>query len=257
MATFTLPYELRALAKAHSRTVYGLLMQCATATLQQFAKNKNGFEAELGLCAVLHTNTRRLDYHPHVHIVIPAGGVHRQRREWRTLDKAYLFSAKALAKVFRARLLKALNHAGLGTQVTAKKWVVHCQPVGRGRSALRYLSRYLYRGVIHHRHILDDHNGWVTFQYKDSQNNEWQQRRMKAEDFLWLILQHVLPKGFRRARDYGFLHGNAKALLKMIQWTMRVILTTPEKKVNAKLLCPNCQGVMVWQGIIVPKPQPG
>ena len=182
--------------------------------------------------------------------------MHRKRREWRHVDKRYLFNGRALSTVFRARFLKALNEAGLGVRITTKKWIVQCQQVGRGQQALRYLARYLYRGVISHRNILSDHEGVITFRYKDSKSKVWQQRQMKAEDFLWLVLQHVLPKGFRRARDYGFLHGNAKALLKVVQWVLRVILPVLEKKEKAKRLCPFCRGLMIWQGMIAPL-QPG
>ena len=81
LVTFTLPFELRGLAKAHPKIVYDRLIQCAVSTLRSFGLNKKDFHAELGLCAVLHTHTRRLEYHPHVHIAIPGGGVHRERRE--------------------------------------------------------------------------------------------------------------------------------------------------------------------------------
>ena len=156
LVTFTLPYELRSLAKTHPRTVYNLLIQCAVATLKTFGLNKKGFEAELGLCAVLHTHTRRLDYHPHVHVVVPGGGIHRARREWRKLRGDYLFNGRALAAGFRGALLKALDEAGLHPGATPKKWIAQCQKVGRGEPALQYLSRYLYRGVIGNQHILDD-----------------------------------------------------------------------------------------------------
>ena len=85
MATFTLPFELRALAMAHRKTVYRLLIESAVQTLKTFGINKPSFNAEFGLCAVLHTHTRRLDFHPHVHVVMPGGGIHRARREWRKL----------------------------------------------------------------------------------------------------------------------------------------------------------------------------
>lgn len=85
LVTFTLPFELRTLAKAHSPAVLPLLMQCAADTLRRFGRNEPGLEAELGLCAVLHTHTRRLDYHPHVHIAVPGGGVNVARNEWRKL----------------------------------------------------------------------------------------------------------------------------------------------------------------------------
>ena len=208
LVTFTLPYELRALAKTHRRTVYGLLMQSAVATLKRFGLNKPGFGAELGLCAVLHTHTRRLDYHPHVHIVVPAGGVHRLRREWRRITGDYLFNGRALAAAFRGELLNALASAGLILPSTPKRWIVQCQKVGRGGEALLYLSRYLYRGVISDRHLLDDDGNSVTFRYRESKTNTWKTRTLPGEDFLALILQHVLPKGFRRVTVHFRAYSN-------------------------------------------------
>ena len=249
LVTFTLPYELRALAKAYPKTVYNHLIQCAVATLKTFGLNKRGFEAELGLCAVLHTHTRRLDYHPHVHIVVPGGGIHRARRQWRKLRGDYLFNGRALAAAFRGALLKALENAGLAPGRTPNKWIVHCEKVGRGEQALAYLARYLYRGVISNRNILDDDGTYITFRYRDSKTKKWQIRRETGEDFIRLLLQHVLPKGFRRARDYGFLHGNAKALLKLVHWVLRVAL--PDKKVRRKaaLHCPRCREPMTVRGV--------
>jgi hypothetical protein len=257
MATFTLPYELRAVAKAHSRLVYALLFDCAVNTLKAFALNKQGLEAELGLCAVLHTHTRRLDYHPHVHIVVPGGGVHRARREWRKLKGRYLFNGKALAKAFRGALLRALAAAGLAQYSTPKKWVVQCVKVGRGQQALQYLSRYLYRGVISNANILQDDGTHVTFRYRDSQSGQWQTRTERGEDFIHLLMQHVLPKGFRRIRDFGFLHGNAKALLRIVQWVLKVDRPPLPAKRKPFMRCPHCAGPMVVIGIKLARPKPG
>lgn len=209
MATFTLPSELRGVAKRHRKTVYDLLLKSAVTTLKTFGLNKKGFEADLGMCAVLHTHTRRLDYHPHVHIVVPGGGVHRPRKQWRRIKGNYLFNGMALANVFKGIFLNALADAGIHTGKTPFKWVVHCEKVGRGKEALQYLARYLYRGVVSNHNILEDDGQHVTFQFRDSATQQWMQRRLRGEEFLHLILQHVLPKGFRRARDYGFLHGNS------------------------------------------------
>jgi hypothetical protein len=222
LVTFTLPEELRPLAQRHGRVVYDLLMQCAASTLQRFGRNAKGGEAALGLCAVLHTHTRRLDYHPHVHVVVPAGGVDRSQRLWRRLGDDYLFNGRALAAAFRGAMLNALATAGLAIPVVPRRWIVHCKKVGRGQTTLQYLSRYLYRGVISNHQLVADDGTHVTFRYKDSKIGERRMRTLPGEDFLWLVLQHVLPKGFRRARDYGFLHGNAKALLATVQWVLRV-----------------------------------
>jgi hypothetical protein len=226
-------------------------MACAVSTLKSFGINKKNFESELGLCAVLHTHTRRLEYHPHVHIVVPGGGVHRQRKEWRLVRGKYLFNGNALAKVFRARFLKALSEEGLIPRNVPKKWVVQCQNVGKGKQALQYLSRYLYRGVISNKNIVRDDGKHITFRYTDSKTGAALTRTLRGEEFIWLILQHVLPKGFRRARDYGFLHGNAKALLRVVQWILRVHAPQADqlKQKIKSLACSHCNGEMRVIGI--------
>ncbi|MFV0276403.1 MAG: transposase [Parahaliea sp.] len=249
LVTFTLPVELRGLAKRHPRTVYALLMRCAAETLRRFGRNKKGFTAELGLCAVLHTHTRRLDYHPHVHIVVPGGGIHRSRREWRGLKGGYLFNGRALAAAFRGAFLRALVDSGLRPPNTPRRWIVHCQQAGRGLQALQYLSRYLYRGVISDRNILADDGDHITFRYQDSRSHRWQTRTLPGEDFIALVLQHVLPKGFRRARDYGFLHGNARVLLRIVQWVLRTPVPEPLRKARTVFTCPHCHGRMQVCGV--------
>lgn len=244
LVTFTLPFELRALARAHSTTVLPLLMQCAAATLKRFGLNKKGFAADLGMCAVLHTHTRRLEYHPHVHLIVPGGGIQVQRREWRKIRGHYLFNERALAQAFRGAFLRALSEAGLSIPKTPQQWVAQCEGVGRGLQALQYLSRYLYRGVISDRNIVADDGECISFRYQDGKTKRWETRTLPGEDFMALLLQHVLPKGLRRARDYGFLHGNAKRLLKIVQWVLRVPLPQLLAPSKARFRCPHCQGSM-------------
>ena len=257
LVTFTLPAPLRPLARTHPKTVYSLLMQCAADTLKTFGLNKKGLNAELGLCAVLHTHNRRLDFHPHVHLVVPGGGIHPARREWRKLQGNYLFNGKALAAVFRGRFLSALEKAGLPPGATPKRWVAHCKRVGRGEQALAYLARYLYRGVISNRHILEDDGTHVTFRYRNSQTHQWKTRRETGAMFIYLLMVHVLPKGFRRARDYGFLHGNAKALLKIVQWVLRLQPPQPLKTTHHAFACPCCGAEMVVNAIKAFQAKPG
>jgi len=244
MVTFTLPYELRLLAKANQKCLYSLLFQCAVSTLKDFGMNEKGLTAELAMTAVLHTHTRRLDYHPHVHIIVPGGGINPQRNEWRKVNGKYLFNGHKLAAVFRGRMLAAIAQSGLMPPITPKKWVAQCQHVGRGLPALKYLSRYLYRGVISNKNILHDDGTFVTFQYQDSGTGNRLTRRMRGEDFVALVLQHTLPKGFRRARDYGFLHGNAKRLLKRVQWVLQVGIPKRKDAQRPKFICARCHAPM-------------
>jgi hypothetical protein len=170
LLTFTVPAEFRTLAFAHQPTLYSLLMQCAWQTLLAFSRNDQQLQGTPGAVAVLHTHSRRLDYHPHVHCVVPAAAIDTEKRRWRTkAGKRYLFNHKALAKVFRAKLLAAITEAGLNLpKRQPKKWVVDCKHVGSGEKALLYLGRYLYRGVIQEKDILACDNGQVTFQSQTS-----------------------------------------------------------------------------------------
>ena len=243
MVTFTLPKELRPLAKRHPKIVYDALMSCAASTLKSFALNDAKCGDHIGLTVILHTHTRRLDFHPHVHVVIPNGGLSKDRRLWKRKPGKYLFNSRALAIVFRARVLKSLQQQELDLSDTPRRWVAHCKKVGRGLPALQYLSRYLYRGVISEKNILKHQNGQITFRFSDNKQQS-QTRTLSANDFLKLVLQHVLPKGFRRVRDYGFLHGNAKRTLQRVQWALQVSAPKIKKRERPAWHCKHCGGQM-------------
>ena len=257
MVTFTLPFELRALAKANQTVVYALLFQTAVSVLRDFGLNDKSFAAELAMTAVLHTHSRRLDYHPHIHLVVPGGGLNQRHNAWRALKGKYLFNGTALAAAFRGRMLAAIADAGLNWVKTPKKWVVQCQHVGRGSPAVKYLSRYLYRGVISDNNIVRDDGTHVTFNYKESKTGKMKTRCCRGEDFIALVLQHVLPKGFRRVRDYGFLHGNAKRLLKRVQWLLRVTIPTLPKTPRPRFICRHCRSPMLIVGFMRPTRRSG
>ena len=145
LITFTLPAEFRALAGAHQGVLYDLLMRCSWETVRTFSQNDKQLRGTPGAIAVLHTNTRQLDYHPHVHLVMPAVAVDRERGQWRTKRRGngkskgiYLFNETALAKVFRAKLLAGIESAGLTLPSRyPKEWVVNCKSVGTGEKAPR------------------------------------------------------------------------------------------------------------------------
>jgi len=127
-----------------------------------------------------------------------------------------------------------------------ENWVVDCQSVGSGEKALVYLGRYLYKGVIQEKHIISCQDGQVTFRYQDGKTKQWQTRTLPGAKFLWLILQHVLPKGFRRTRNFGFLHANSKRLWGLLE---QLLILTPKNVLIAlvkkpPILCPCCGGVM-------------
>lgn len=241
LVTFTLPAQLRPLAWQHQRQVYALLMQCAWATLKTFARNDPKLAGTPGAVAVLHTHNRRLGLHPHVHVCMPAAALSSEQRLWRTKVRqgkapgsrepargGYLFSHTALAKVFAAKLKAALTQAGLSLPSDLPAlWVVDCKAVGDGQAALRYLGRYLYRGVIQEEDIVACQNGQVRYRWRDAKTGKSATRSLPGADFLWLLLQHVLPRGLQRARNFGFLHHNSRRTLRLLQLTQGLPAALP------------------------------
>jgi hypothetical protein len=176
-----------------------------------------------------------------------------EKKQWRTKRRSkaksgYLFNHKALAKVFRAKLLAGIEAAGLALpDHYPKDWVVDCKSVGTGEKALVYLGRYLYRGVIAEKDIVAVADGQVAFRYRNAKTGKMERRTVSGAQFLWLVLQHVLPKGFRRARNFGFLHPNCKRLIALLQVLLRF---APGRaavwvKQRAPILCACCGAVMV------------
>jgi len=258
MVTFTLPHELRTLAWRHQTVIYNILFATASSTLKDFGINSKHLGTDIGLTAVLHTHSRRLNYHPHLHVIVPGGGVDRAKRQWKKKKGKYLFNAFALAKVFRARFLAAMNTAELAIPDSLPdRWVVDCKHVGKGEPALKYLSRYLYRGVISEKNIIANQHGKVTFRYVESTTGQSRTCTLNGEDFLWLVFQHVLPKGFRRVRDYGFLHGKAKKWLALVQLVLNVIAETKIPRPRPAFKCPKCQSPMQILGFGTPAWQSG
>lgn len=252
LLTFTLPAEFRGLAGAHQSVVYDLLLRCAWETVRTFSHNDKQLRGTPGAIAVLHTNTRQLEYHPHVHLVMPAAAVDGVRRLWRTKRRlakgGYLFNHKALAKVFRGKMLSGIEAAGLALPARyPRDWVVDCKSVGSGEPALVYLGRYLYRGVIAEKDIVAVDGAQVSFRYRNAKSGKMERRTVSGAQFLWLVLQHVLPKGFRRARNFGFLHPNCKRLIVLLHLLLKF---APSRalawvKARAPILCSCCGAVMV------------
>jgi hypothetical protein len=247
MITFTLPAQLRKLTWQNQRLIYSLMFDCVWETLKTFSQNDKNLKGDPGVIAVLHTHSRSLDYHPHIHAVMPAAIVDKLQRLWRTKQSKYLFNHKALAKVFRAKLLTRLakEHITLPRTVP-QKWIVDCKQVGSGDKALIYLGRYLYRGVIREKDILSCKEGHVTYRYQNSKTKQWETKTVSGARFLWLILQHILPKGFRRARNFGFLHPNSKQLIRVLQSLLKF---DPKKllvklRQRPQLICQCCGATM-------------
>ena len=205
---FTLPAQLHEITRRHQRRLYGILMKAAAAALIRLAADPHYVGGLIGVLAVLHTWTRTLAYHPHVHCLVPAGGLSPDGNQWLPARQSYLVPVRALSKIFRGifkdLLRKQLPDAPIARSVWRKKWVVYCKPTVAGAdSVLTYLARYVHRIAITNRRILSIDDGHVTFRYKDAQARQWKTMTLPAEEFLRRFLQHVLPAGFHKVRYYG------------------------------------------------------
>jgi len=249
LVTFTLPHELRALARSHQRTIYNLLFRTSAAALQQLAQDPRFVGARLGMVGVLHTWTRQLLYHPHVHYIVTGGGLTTDRR-WRPARPDFLLPVKALSPIFRAMFRDELKKTELFALVEApvwrKAWVVHSEPVGSGEQAFKYLAPYIFRVAISNNRLRKLENGQVTFAYKESATDQLKLCTLSAEEFIRRFLQHVLPPRFSKVRYFGLLSPSNRHLLAQARellvshQSLNRSIDTPAAPAPDRLLCPNC-----------------
>jgi hypothetical protein len=171
-----LPDELREIARSHQKLVYGLLFRASAAAAQQLAQDPRFVGGTLGMVGVLHTGTRALIYHPHIHYVVRGGGLAPDNSAWRPVREDFLLPVRVLSVLFRAKFRDALRKTALFAEVPPKvwtqDWVVHCQPVGNGVGALKYLAPYIFRVAISNRRILSLEGDQVTFGYTDGRSGQ-------------------------------------------------------------------------------------
>jgi hypothetical protein len=212
---FTLPSELRAVVRAHQRPLLAALMSAAAESLQALAGDPRYVGGTLGILAVLHTWTRALVYHPHVHCLVP-GGALAPDGTWRPARAHFLVPVRALAAGFRARFLACVKPRCPDVVVPARlwrtPWVVYCKPTVQGSArVLQYLARYVHRVAITDARILRVDGEGVTFRYTDGRTHRWRTMTLAGDEFLRRFLQHVLPRGFHKVRYYGLWRPAAAA----------------------------------------------
>jgi Putative transposase/Transposase zinc-binding domain len=256
LVTFTLPAELRALARSHQRIMYAALRTLA-------ADPKFVGTDRLGFFGVLHTWGRTLEYHPHVHYVVPGGGIDQLGDRWLPSRADFLVPVKALSILFRAKFRDILAREGLLDLVDPaawrRDWVVHSQAAGDGRASLCYLAPYVFRVAIGDRRIVSCEDGKVVFTYRRVGSKRPRKMVLDAMEFLRRFLQHVLPAGFQKVRHYGFLSPNSGTSIEAVRWlvtvhngAMFVLLAkrAVEPAAQPRPRCPACGSPMVVLGFV-------
>ena len=270
LVTFTVPEALRRFIRSHPRISLDLLFAASARALQDLAGNPRRLGAQLGMLGVLHTWSRTLIFHPHIHYLVPGGGLSRDGRTWVPARHKFLLHHKALGAhtrtLFKQQLLK--QHPQLFTQVAAnvwkRPWNVGCQTAGCGENALRYLSRYIFKTATANRLIAVLPDGRLLWRYRHSQTGQHTSIELEPLEFMRRFLQHTLPRHFARVRTFGWLHPAAKARANRVRALLRQAplltpaqvqtwdppndpdLETPTSQVKPAhpLLCPHCQKIM-------------
>jgi hypothetical protein len=261
LITFTVPEGLRSWLRSHQKEGYAMLLGESAATLQEVAAHSKYLGAELGIMAVVHTWGRRLQFHPHVHCVVPAGGLRPDGLRWcQPPNPDFFLPQQRLAARFRSRLRAALRDqseaASVPVSVWHRNWVVDVQPVGTGQSALKYLAAYVNHTALGSQRILNADDGHVTFKYKDSGDQQWRTLRLQAMEFLRRFLQHVLPKGFQRIRHFGWMAPAAKLRWQRILALLDHKPTTTALSISTAPSCPCCNKPMKLLALLArPPPQ--
>ncbi|HWU41019.1 MAG TPA: transposase, partial [Candidatus Acidoferrum sp.] len=220
LLTFTWPASLRSLAQSHPRPIYHLLIRAAVASLQKLARDPQWVGGTLPILAVLHTWTRALLFHPHVHLLVPAGGIGPEGTWVPAHHPHFLVPGYAVSEIFRAKIKTGLNKLGWldpSRPCWHQKWVVHGRPAGSGEKVLGYLARYVFRIALSNSRLEQLTEGEVTFRYRDNHTQQLRHLTLPAEQWIERFLQHVLPKGFVKVRTYGLWSAPQRALLAHIQ----------------------------------------
>jgi hypothetical protein len=217
LLTFTLPSELRPVARSNQKLVYGVLMTAAAEAIAELASNPRYLGARPGTIAVLHTWTRAMTFHPHAHLLVTAGGLSADGERWLApTNPRFLVPGRALSVLFRAKVRDALKKARLLADVPAaawakdKKWVVHVKHAGTGAKVLEYLARHVFRVAIVNSRLERFEDDRVTFRYRDNRSGEVNHCTLTAAELIARFLQHVLPRRFAKVRHYGLYSPSRK-----------------------------------------------
>lgn len=219
---FTVPSALRPIIRRHQKTLYAILMKSAARALVKLAADPRYVGGLVGVLSVLHTWGRTLVYHPHVHCLVPAGGVSPDRTHWIPCRKSFLVPVRALSLIYRGMFRDAVGKELPGidvpTSVWRTKWVVYCKSALQGPDkVLDYLARYVHRVALTNNRLVSITHGNVVFRYKDSQTGRWEKMTLGAQEFMRRFLQHVLPVGVHKVRYYGLWSPSNRRLLRRVQ----------------------------------------
>lgn len=265
LITFTVPEELRAFLRSHQRAGYGALFEASAGATKKLARDLRFIGSDLpGFTGVLHTWGRQLQFHPHVHYIVPAGGLSADRDRWLPSRADFFLPVRALSPIYRARFRERMRRVGLLAEIDpavwSTDWNVHCEPAGDGSTAFRYLASYVFRVAISDRRIVSfsPEERTVRFRYRARDTGVERPVTLEAFEFLRRFLEHVLPWGFMKVRHFGFLSPNCTVPLEQVRAlierdTGRSAATeAPQPPERPAYFCPDCGAALALVRTILP-----
>jgi len=267
MVTFTIPEELRSICRSNQKIFYSSFFRASASALKALLKDPQFAGGEAGFTGILHTWTRQLHYHTHIHYIVPGGAFDFERNCWNKAGHKFLVPVKALSSSFRKKFRKLLEKESLKLfrQIPQSIWnekefITNSIKVGKGETAFTYLANYVYKTAITNNRIVSCKDGRVKFKYKDSKTNETKFQTISALKFIRRFLQHILPSGFQKVRYYGFLSSSSKDKWKRIAeyFDLKIEQVETKKESDSKpkeVFCRKCKSQMIVFASIIRKPR--
>jgi len=244
MITLTVPAQLRRIPRRKRKQFFEAFFEASSTAIKELTYNRLG--GTPGMVGVLHTNSRKLDFHPHIHYIVPAIVLNKGENTVKKISKKFFLQQQVLANLFRGKLLSKLTKLKISfpKYLYGIKWQADCDLKGNGAGALEYLSRYLIKGVVSQKYLSYTKGRKVRLSYIESKTKIRKIRKFTETDFLKTLAIHVLPKGFRRIREYGFLAPAAKRTLTKIQLIFNAKPPMEPKPEAPKVICKCCKKPM-------------
>lgn len=268
MLTFTVPESLRAFLRSNQRIGYEALFAASAGAIRALAREPRfNLGDQPGFFGVLHTWGRQLQYHPHIHYLVPGGALCTEDRQWHASSAGFYLPVRALSTIYRGKFREAIERAGrlaeIPDAVWKIAWNVNCQPVGDAANTLGYLARYVFKVAISDQRILGVDEGLVRFTYTKPGSSRRRTMVLAAQEFIRRFLQHVLPQGFMKVRHYGFLSPSFGVPFEEVRARVEMAHGFAAKPVNTDIdaptpkpmLCSHCGGALTLLRVLRPATQ--
>lgn len=263
MITFTVPDSIRQFIRSHQRVSYNAMFKASSDALKKLALDERFIGGDVpGFLGVLHTWGNQVQYHPHVHCIVPGGAFSTQDGKWHPSRIDFFVPVRALSKIYKAKFRDEIRKAGLYKQVPKQAWEidwnVNSQPVGAAEQSIKYLAPYVFKVAITDHRIISVTDGNVTFRYRKSGSRRFRTMTVDAMEFIRRFLHHVLPSGFMKVRYYGFMSPNSSVPLEKIRALIELSFAFEIEPVELEipkpepLYCPICGGVLKYLYSILP-----